>query len=293
MHVATPATTQVRNRAHRARHDRRERAQRHAAQPVLALVRRQRLGASRSPTARSCSASASRSGRRPSSASSGSWSRSSWSASSRSPASADPRRRWCSAARCSASTATGVVAVPLVDPHRRLGDGADRAARSSPSTRPCWPLGGPADSPVTKIIALIVVAGRSSWSPAIFGFKLIMRLQTGHHHRHRRRHGDLPDPGRCRTSTSARSRRLPAGIARRRHRRPRLHDDRLRARLGQRGRRLLALPAAHARAARGSSAGRRFGAALAPVVLLVFGLLLAGSSKKLARRDRRRTRSAR
>ena len=43
-----------------------------------------------------------------------------------------------------------------------------------------------------------------------------------------------------------------------------------------------------ASAAAGWSAGRRSAASLAPVVLLVFGLLLAGSSHRPVRRDRRR-----
>ena len=75
---------------------------------------------------------------------------------------------------------------------------------------------------------------------------------------------------------------LPAGRCAARDRRLRVHADRLRPRLGERGRRLLALPAAATRAAAAWSAGRPSASSLAPVILLIFGILLAGSSTKLS-----------
>ena len=75
---------------------------------------------------------------------------------------------------------------------------------------------------------------------------------------------------------------LPAGSAAAVDRRARVHDDRLRAGLGQRRRRLLPLPAAQHAGHRGDAAGRRSAASLAPVLLVFFGVLLAGSSPDLA-----------
>ena len=63
-------------------------------------------------------------------------------------------------------------------------------------------------------------------------------------------------------------------------RRAGLPDDRLRPRLGERGGRLLPLPAASA-SSRGVVGWTTFGSSIAPIVLLIFGLLLAGSSTDL------------
>ncbi len=89
------------------------------------------------------------------------------------------------------------------------------------------------------------------------------------------------DPLDCRVVDPRRARSTEA------HRRPGVHDDRVRARLGQRGRRLLALPAA-ALLGPGVVGWTTFGSSIAPVFLLIFGLLLAGSSSSADHRDRHR-----
>ena len=72
----------------------------------------------------------------------------------------------------------------------------------------------------------------------------------GHHRRHRRAHRGLHRAGRSTRSTGTRCRRCPAGSAQHVDRLLRaVPDDRLRAGLGERGRRLLPLPAAAVHAA--------------------------------------------
>ena len=172
---------------------------------------------------------------------------------------------------------------------RRLGDGAglaghagDRAGlrparlgrrHARPRSSPCW------------------WSPRSSSRGGVLGFDVIMRMQTvitwvtgiltvvyivlvADHI-------DW-------SAVSALPQRLDAGV----HRRARARHDRLRLRLGQRRRRLLPLPARARPPPAASSAGRRSAARWRPVVLLVAGLLLAGSDSELsaaigARPDRR------
>ena len=271
--------------------DRRGRAQGPPARAVLAVVRRQRLRARASATARSRSASGI----------------SFWQASIVGvvgivvsfllcgfvalAASAARRRRWCSAARPSACAATGCRRVALLAADGRLGDRARRRSRRWPPPPCSTALGwGGGDGP-----------RRSSRS----------RGRRADHRR--RRHRLRPDhaaaelvitvvtgvltvvyivlvarPDRLGAVVGAAG-RLGPGV----HRRAGLHDDRVRPRLGQRRRRLLALPAAARVAARGVVGWTTFGASLAPVVLLVFGLLLAGSSHGAAPTRSPPTRSAR
>ena len=139
---------------------------------------------------------------------------------------------------------------------------------------------------VTKVIALIVVTGLTIVG-GVMGFDLIMRMQTVitvvtavltvvfivlvadkiHWH-----------------AVSA----IPSGSTREAHRRAGVRDDRLRARLGQRGGRLLALPAAEVLEPRRDRLDHVRRRRWRPVFLLLFGLLLAGSSASLSKRDRRR-----
>ena len=131
----------------------------------------------------------------------------------------------------------------------------------------------------TKVVALIIVVGLTIFG-GVMGFDLIMRLQTvitivtgvatvvfialvaDHVHWH---------------TVSGHPQRLRPG----RHRRAGVRDDRLRARLGQRRRGLLALPA-EAVLRRGVVWWTTFASSIAPIFLVVFGLLLAGSSSSLS-----------
>ena len=262
-----------------------------APRPVLAVVRRQRVGARHLATARSCSASASRSGRRASSSSSAS----SFSfllcgvvaiAGKRGLGPDDGalarrlrRARATGAASCISWLLTvgwETVLTILADAgHRdRLRRGSAGAAARRPRSSP-----------------LLVVA-RADRRRRRDRLRPHHADADGDHRRHRRAHRRL-HPAHARPHRPRRrhraARRLRAGV----HRRPGLHHDRVRPRLGQHRRRLLALPAARTPPARASSAGRPSARSVAPLVLVVFGLLLAGSDADADGRRSRPTRSAR
>ena len=115
------------------------------------------------------------SGRRRSSASSASSSRSCSADSSRSPASGDRRRPWCSAAPSFGVNGNRLVVGALVAPHRRVGDGADRARRTGDGDGLHPTRAGKGEWP-TKVVALIVVAALII-AGGVIGFNLIMRMQ--------------------------------------------------------------------------------------------------------------------
>jgi hypothetical protein len=131
----------------------------------------------------------------------------------------------------------------------------------------------------TKIVAMIVVAGDHDR-------RRRARLRVHHaaadldHRRHRRAHRRVRDPVR-RHHLLVRGQRDPGRLGPGVHRRAGVRHDRLRARLGQRRRGLLALPARRSSAA-ACSAGPRSAVRSGRAVLIVFGLLLAGSSQQLS-----------
>ena len=199
------------------------------------------------------------------------------------------RRRWSSRARrsaCNGNRLPSFVSWILLVGWETVLVSLATLATATVFERLGWCVGN-----ATKVVAFVVVAAIIVGA-GVLGFDAIMRLQTVPHRRARRRHRRLHRADAREVDWSASCRRCRPARPAAFDRRTRVRDDRVRlgwVNAGADYSRYLPRSGVEPRRRRWTT----FGASIAPIVLVLYGLLLAGVRSRSCRPRSRPTRSAR